>query len=78
MAKARTASDIDRLVGRQIRLARKMAGMTQTDLGTKVERTFQQIQKYEKGTNRVSAGILFEISQILNIEIMWFFHEETG
>lgn len=47
--------------------------MTQTDLGDSLGITFQQIQKYEQGTNRISAGRLFAIGRILGVEITYFF-----
>ena len=53
------SNDIDELVGRNIRLLRLSRGMTQTELAEAIGATFQQIQKYEKGQNRTSAGRLF-------------------
>lgn len=59
---------IDRAVGRRIALARHERGMTQIDLGQAVGVTFQQMQKYEKGTNRVSASRLVMIAKALGVE----------
>ena len=59
------AADIDRHVGERIRRRRVMLGLTQEQLGEALGISYQQIQKYETGANRVSAGRLFMISQIL-------------
>lgn len=64
---------IDLHVGKRIRFKRKMIGLTQSDLGGKVDLTFQQIQKYEKGENRVSASKLYQIAQILDTNVSFFF-----
>ncbi len=64
---------IDIHVGQRVRFKRKMMGLTQTDLAQKVSLTFQQIQKYEKGENRISASKLFQISQILGTNVSFFF-----
>ncbi|GGZ39213.1 helix-turn-helix domain-containing protein [Asticcacaulis endophyticus] len=64
---------IDVHVGHRIRIRRKFMGMSQENLGDKVGLTFQQIQKYERGSNRVSASKLFEISQALKAPVPYFF-----
>ena len=64
---------IDMHVGKRVRFKRKMMGLTQSDLGEKVSLTFQQIQKYEKGENRISASKLFQIAQILSTNVSFFF-----
>lgn len=64
---------IDAHVGQRIRLRRTLLGMSQTQLGQAINLTFQQIQKYERGTNRVSAGMLFRISQVLDVPVSFFF-----
>jgi transcriptional regulator with XRE-family HTH domain len=56
---------IDKHVGARVRMRRMMLDMSQTDLGEALGITFQQIQKYEKGTNRVSASRLQQIAQVL-------------
>ncbi|SON56081.1 anaerobic benzoate catabolism transcriptional regulator [Hartmannibacter diazotrophicus] len=66
---------IDRIVGRNVRMMRALRGMSQTALGQQVGVTFQQIQKYEKGTNRVSASMLFEIAKVLDADVKSFFVE---
>lgn len=65
----------DIYVGSRIRLRRNMLGMSQENLGEKLGITFQQIQKYEKGTNRVGASRLQAISQILNVPVSFFFED---
>ena len=67
------AADIDRHVGDRIRRRRVMLGLTQEQLGEALGISYQQIQKYETGANRVSAGRLFMISQILEVGIATLF-----
>jgi transcriptional regulator with XRE-family HTH domain len=64
---------IDIYVGSRIRLRRNMLGLSQEKLGENLGITFQQIQKYEKGTNRVGASRLQAISSILNVPVAFFF-----
>lgn len=64
---------IDVHVGSRIRLRRNMLGLSQEKLGESLGITFQQIQKYEKGTNRVSASKLWLIARFLNVELAYFF-----
>ena len=63
----------DKHVGRKIKLKRSSLGITQGELGDMLGVTFQQIQKYEKGDNRIGAGKLYEISTILNVPVSYFF-----
>jgi transcriptional regulator with XRE-family HTH domain len=69
---------IDIHVGSRIRLRRTMIGMSQEKLGESLGITFQQIQKYEKGTNRVGASRLQNISSILNVPVSFFFEDAPG
>lgn len=69
---------IDIHVGGRIRLRRNMLGMSQERLGESLGITFQQIQKYEKGTNRVGASRLQAISSILNVPVSFFFEDAPG
>lgn len=71
---------IDIYVGKRIRFKRKVLGLTQSDLAEKVDLTFQQIQKYEKGENRVSASMLYKIARVLDTSVSFFFEEysESG
>jgi transcriptional regulator with XRE-family HTH domain len=64
---------IDVIVGKRIRLRRLQLSFSQTDLGQKLGVAFQQVQKYEKGTNRVSCSRLYEISKILDVPVTYFF-----
>ncbi|GKX32989.1 MAG: putative HTH-type transcriptional regulator R00410 [Rhizobiaceae bacterium MnEN-MB40S] len=69
---------IDIHVGSRIRLRRTMLGMSQEKLGEALGITFQQIQKYEKGTNRVGASRLQNIASILNVPVSFFFEDAPG
>ncbi|MCB1423937.1 MAG: helix-turn-helix transcriptional regulator [Nitratireductor sp.] len=74
----RKPNPIDIHVGSRIRLRRTMLGMSQEKLGDALGITFQQIQKYEKGANRVGASRLQEISRILNTPVAFFFEGAPG
>jgi len=69
------ASPIDAHVGGRIRLRRTMMGMSQERLGEALGLTFQQVQKYERGVNRVGASRLFDLSRILDVPISFFFDD---
>jgi transcriptional regulator with XRE-family HTH domain len=71
----RKPSPVDVHVGAQVRQRRVMQGMTQTDLGDALGLTFQQVQKYEKGVNRVGSSRLFKLSQVLDVPIGYFFED---
>ncbi len=64
---------IDKIVGQHIKIRRVAEGLSQTELADKLGLTFQQVQKYEKGTNRVGAGRLFRIAEILKVPVTAFF-----
>ena len=64
---------VDKHVGSRVRMRRMMLGMSQEELGEGLGLTFQQVQKYEKGTNRIGAGRLQHISHILQIPVPFFF-----
>ncbi len=64
---------IDQHVGNRIRARRNMLSMSQTELAVALKITFQQVQKYEKGSNRVSASKLYMISGILEVPVEYFF-----
>lgn len=66
-------SELDSYIGARLRMRRLMMGMSQEALGEKLSLTFQQIQKYEKGTNRVSASRLYELAQVLDVPVQFFF-----
>jgi len=69
---------IDVHVGSRIRLRRNMLGMSQEKLGENLGITFQQIQKYEKGTNRVGASRLQAIASIIDVPVAFFFEDAPG
>ncbi len=66
---------VDIHVGSRLRLRRMMLGISQEKLGDNLGLTFQQIQKYEKGTNRIGASRLFQLSKILEVNVQFFFDE---
>ncbi len=68
-------SPIDIHVGSRIRLRRTLLGMSQERLGDALGLTFQQVQKYERGVNRVGASRLFDISRVLDVPISYFFED---
>ncbi len=62
-------------VGARVRMRRAFLGMSQTTLGEAIGLTFQQVQKYERGTNRISASRLFDLSRVLNVPVQFFFDD---
>ncbi len=64
---------IDIYVGARVRALRKMSRLSQQDLALGLGLTFQQVQKYERGTNRISASKLFDIAKTLNVRVSYFF-----
>lgn len=68
-----TPTDVDKHVGKRLKIRRNLMGMSQDDLAQEIGVTFQQIQKYEHGTNRISAGKLYEFADIMNVGIGFFF-----
>src|SRR5208282_2432309 len=71
----RKPNPVDVHVGTRVRYRRMIIGMSQEKLGEKMNLTFQQIQKYEKGTNRIGASRLFQLSKILEVPIGYFFED---
>lgn len=69
---------IDVHVGGRVRLRRMLIGMSQDKLGDALGLTFQQIQKYEKGVNRIGASRIFEISRVLDVPIQFLFDDFDG
>lgn len=67
------ANPIDAQVGNRVRIRRMLIGMSQERLGDFLGLTFQQVQKYEKGVNRIGAGRLFEVARILNVPVDYFY-----
>ena len=69
---------LDAAVGARLRSARQLAGMSQTDLALRVGVSFQQVQKYEKGMNRIGASRLQQFAEILNVSVAFFFEPEDA
>ena len=69
---------VDKHVGSRVRMRRMMLGMSQEGLGDALGVTFQQVQKYEKGMNRISASRLQHMSQILQVPVPFFFEGAPG
>ncbi len=78
IANKKKPNPIDIHVGSRIRLRRNMLSMSQEKLGEGLGITFQQIQKYEKGTNRVGASRLQAISTVLGVPVSFFFEDAPG
>ncbi len=73
----RAPHPMDIHVGSRVRLRRMMKGMSQDKLGEELGLTFQQVQKYEKGVNRIGASRLYDISRILEVPVQ-FFYDDFG
>jgi transcriptional regulator with XRE-family HTH domain len=69
---------IDVRVGARLRLRRNMLGLSQEKLGEAIGLTFQQVQKYERGINRIGAGRLYEVAEILGVPISFFYEGMDG
>jgi transcriptional regulator with XRE-family HTH domain len=83
MKKIRSRSDpatslYDREIGRRVRMRRLELDMSQSSLGKALGVTFQQVQKYEKGSNRVSSGRLQRVAEILNVPVTFFYSDLGG
>ena len=76
--KVKRASPVDVHVGHRLKFRRNALGMTQETLADGVGLTFQQIQKYEKGANRISASRLQQFAHILSVTVPWFFEDAPG
>ena len=75
VANKKSPNSVDRHVGARIRMRRLMLTLSQTQLGDALGLTFQQVQKYERGTNRVGASRLQHIASILQVPVSFFFEE---
>ncbi|MBT4889119.1 MAG: helix-turn-helix transcriptional regulator [Rhodospirillales bacterium] len=73
-----TPNPVDVHVGTRLRLRRTLMGMSQETLGNQVGLTFQQIQKYERGANRIGASRVYEFGGILDVPISFFFDDMPG
>jgi transcriptional regulator with XRE-family HTH domain len=76
--KTKTANPVDKHVGSRLRMRRLMLSMSQEKLGDAFGLTFQQVQKYEKGMNRISASRLQQAAQILDVSVPFFFEGAPG
>jgi transcriptional regulator with XRE-family HTH domain len=72
---SRRANPIDVHVGSRVRLRRMLLGLSQEKLGEHLGLTFQQIQKYEKGINRIGASRLFDLAKVLGVPVQFFYEE---
>jgi transcriptional regulator with XRE-family HTH domain len=73
VATKKAPNPIDKRVGSRVRMRRQMLAMSQAQLGDALDLTFQQVQKYEKGTNRMGASRLQQMSDILQVPVEFFF-----
>ena len=73
-----TADEVDKLVGQRLKTRRAIKGLSQEKLAENIGLTFQQIQKYESGANRISASRLFQFAKILNVPVNYFFATIDG
>jgi len=71
----RSPNPVDIHVGTRVRLRRTLLGMTQTGLGDAIGLTFQQVQKYERGVNRIGSSRLYDLARVLDVPINFFFDE---
>ena len=72
---SRRPNPIDVHVGSRVRFRRMLLGMSQEKLGERLGLTFQQVQKYEKGINRIGASRLFDLAQVLGVSVQFFYEE---
>jgi transcriptional regulator with XRE-family HTH domain len=75
LARGEGPDPVDIHVGARLRLRRNLLGLSQEQLGKASHLTFQQIQKYERGTNRMGASRLFQMGKILDVPVAWFFDD---
>lgn len=75
---ARKANAMDVHVGTRVRLRRMLLGMSQEKLGDELGLTFQQVQKYEKGVNRIGASRLYELGRALGVSVAFFYEDAPG
>jgi transcriptional regulator with XRE-family HTH domain len=75
--RSKKTSELDGIIAKSVRMERMRRGMSQTDLGSQLGVSFQQIQKYEKGVNRISAGRIFQIATLFDVPIQALFPDAT-
>ena len=71
----KTGLDIDKLIGEKIRQRRALLGLNQSDISSQLGITYQQFQKYEKGTSKVTASRLYMLARILDVDILYFYED---
>ena len=71
------ADSIDKLVSRRLKMKRMMSGLSQQDVGKAVDVSIQQVQKYEKATNRISSGKLFALARFFKVPISYFYNQDS-
>src|ERR1041385_4815801 len=69
---------VDVHVGQRVRMRRVLLGMSQEKLGAALGLTFQQIQKYERGANRIGSGRLYQLAKVLDVPLSYFYDELPG
>jgi transcriptional regulator with XRE-family HTH domain len=74
----KTPNPVDKHVGSRVRMRRVLIGMSQEKLGEALGITFQQIQKYEKGTNRIGASRMQQIATVMSVPVSYFFEDAPG
>jgi len=74
----KSTNTVDKEIGSRVRMRRMLIGMSQEKLGEMLGLTFQQVQKYEKGTNRISVSRLLDIAHILGVSIHYFYEGVTS
>ncbi len=74
----RAPNPVDVHVGTRVRLRRTLLGMTQTGLGDAIGLTFQQVQKYERGVNRIGSSRLYDLARVLEVPVNFFFEVTPG
>ncbi len=74
-ANERGPNPVDVHVGARVRLRRTLLGMSQGKLGEAIGLTFQQVQKYERGTNRIGSSRLYDLSRVLDVPVAYFFED---
>jgi transcriptional regulator with XRE-family HTH domain len=74
----KSTGSVDKEIGSRVRMRRMLIGMSQEKLGEMLDLTFQQVQKYEKGTNRISASRLVDIARVLGVGINYFYEGLAG
>nr|WP_316653863.1 helix-turn-helix transcriptional regulator [uncultured Gellertiella sp.] len=78
MSLKRSPSTVDHYVGARVKMRRRLVGMSQERLAEQIGVAFQQVQKYEKGTNRIGASRLMRIAEVLGVPPAYFFQQEES